>query len=235
MATRFYFPASGSPVVSPNFDAGWEQTGQATHLPLVRKSTLSAITTLANSSDITIPITTTQQILCYQFVSDEVFKPVRITAQDLFSLVIRCSENANSNNARIAYVLRAISQDGTTVLGTLASSMANVGTEFALHASSATRIFGDGATTVALTETTISEPWRLVLDLGSHAQAPTAAGNFRLRVGTSASTDFALTTALTTDLNPWMELSLNLDATRFNNYQHVSCNSSGISVTERIR
>lgn len=202
---------------------------------MAQKNKLVAQTALTNSSAITIPITTTQQILCHQFISDSVFTPVRITAQNLLSIVIRTSENATTNNAFLAYVLRAVSMDGGTVLATLASSMTNAGTEFPLTASSATRIFGNGTTTVALTAATIGQQWRLVLDLGAHGQAPTAAGSYILRTGCNAATDFALTTALTTDLNPWMELSLNLDAVSFINYQHASCQSSGISVTERRR
>ena len=65
---------------------------------------------------------------------------------------------------------------------------------------------------------TISQPFRLVLEIGSNAAGPTAAGNFRHRIGCAAATDFALTTALTTDLNPWFELSHNLDTTSVNNY-----------------
>lgn len=234
MATRFYFQASGTTAVNPAFDSGWEQTGSAVRIPMPRAKTLSAATALANSAAITIPITTTQQILAWQGVSDDVFAPIRITAQDLFSMVVRCSENANTNNAFLAYVLRAFSMDGSTSLGTLASSMTNAGTEFALTASAATRIFGDGSTTVALTATTINQPWRLVLDFGAHAQAPTAAGSFIERVGCDATSDFALTSALTTDLNPWMELSCNLNATTFNNYQSVRV-GNGMSASERIR
>lgn len=235
MATRLYFQASGTTAVNPAFDAGWEQTGSATRIPMPRKLTLSAATALTNSAAITIPITTTQQILNFQFVSDDVFAPIRITAQDLFSMVIRCSENAGTNNAFLAYVLRAMSQDGSTSIGTLASSMTNTGTEFPTTANSATRIFGNGTSTIALTATTINQPWRIVLEVGAHAQGPTAAGSFIQRVGSSASTDFALTSALTTDLNPWMELSCNLNATTFNNYQHVRVGNGMSASPGRIR
>ena len=233
MATRFYFHATGTAAVSPAFDAGWEQTAAAVRIPMPRKLTLSAATALTNSAAITIPITTTQQILAWQGVSDDVFAPLRITAQDLFSMVVRCSENATTNNAHLAYVLRAFSMDGSTSLGTLASSMTTA-SEFPLTASAATRIYGNGTTTIALTATTINQPWRVVLDFGAHAQGPTAAGSFIQRVGCSDAADFALTTALTTDLNPWMELSCNLNATRFNNYQSVRV-GNGMSTSERIR
>lgn len=227
MPTRFYLQSSGS-IAAPNnpaFDAGWEQTGQAVRLPMSVKTRLSSITALTNSASITVPVTTTQQILCAQFTSDQVFPPVRLDASTLLSMVVRCAESATSANVRLAYVLRAFTPDGLTSLGTLASSMANVGTEFATTA--ATRIFGDGSTTVALTATTISQPWRLVLDLGGHAQAPTAAQTYLLRFGCSAASDFALTSALTTDLNPWIELSVEPRAYCFNNYQGVHVGQGG--------
>lgn len=233
MATRFYFQASGSIAApnNPSFDAGWEQTGQAVRRPMTQKSLLIATTALADASAITVPITTTQQILGSQFTSDQIFLPVRLDASVLFSMVLRGFENATTNNVFLAYVLRAFSPDGLTSLGTLASSMTNAGTEFV--ATAATRIFGS-ASTVALTATTISQPWRLVLDVGGHAQAPSAAGSYTYRYGCNATSDFALTSALTTDLNPWMELSVNLNAVRANNYQHVRA-GSGISVGERTR
>ena len=221
MATRFYLHASGS-IACPNnpaFDAGWEQTGQATRLPMDDKKQLSATTTLADWGTRTVPITTVQQILGNQFTSNQVYRPVRLDASVLFSMVIRGLESATTANVFLAYVLRAFSAAGDRVLGTLASSMTNTGTEFA--ATAATRIFGDGTTTIALTNTVINEPWRLVLDLGGHAQAPTAATTYTFRTGCSAATDFALTSALTTDLNPWIELSVNLDSTGIGNYMDI--------------
>lgn len=212
MPTRFYLHASGSIATptNPAFAAGWEQTGQAVRLPMDVKMFQGPQTTLANSTNLTVPITTTQQILCAQFVSNQVFRPVLLDASVTVSIVVRTAENANSTNAFLAYVLRAVSVDGGTFLGTLASSMTNAGTEFPTTA--ATRIFN----AIALASTTINQMWRLVLDLGAHAQAPSVAGTYLLRFGTSASSDFALTSGLTTDLNPWIELSRDLNAHSIN-------------------
>jgi hypothetical protein len=233
VATRFYLHASGSQPApnNPAFDAGWEQTGQAVRLPMDSQRRLEAATTLADASAVTVPITTTQQILGAQFTSRQVFKPARLGTDVLFSMVLRGLENATNNNAHLAYVLRAFAADGSTSLGTLVSSMTTA-TEFV--ATAATRIHGNGSTTVALTATTLSEPWRLVIDIGAHAQAPGGAGSFTYRYGCSAATDFALTSALTTDLNPWIELSADLDAVRLNNY-HGARVGSGMGTTDRVR
>lgn len=234
MPTRFYFQASGSPAISPAFDSGWEQTGQAVRLPMPRKATLSVRTALADGTSITVPITTTQQILHAQLISDDIFLPVRLDASVLWSVVVRTSESTTDANVKLAYVLRAFPAAGGTSLGTLASQMNNTGTEYSLTGAPSTRIFGDGTTTVALTPATLSVPWRLVLELGGHANSPVSAQSYIHRLGCNAASDFALTSALTTDLNPWMELSVNLQAVRANNYQHARA-GSGISVSERIR
>lgn len=230
MATRFHLHASGAiaPPNNPAFDANWEQTGQATRLQMDSVRARVSVTTLANSSAITIPITTTQQICCYQFVSNQVFRPALLDASVTVSMVIRVLESATTANAFLAYSLRAYSAAGDRSLGTLASSFTNAGTEFA--ATAATRIFS----AIALTATTLSEPWRLVVDLGAHAQAPTAGTTFTMRAGCSAATDFALTSALTTDLNPWIELSANLDAIPQRNLHRFRA-ASGISVSEGWR
>lgn len=226
--TRFYFQASGSAPVSPAFDAGWEQTGQAARLPMDVARQASEVTALASSSAITVPITTTQQILCWQFVSRQVFQPVRLDASVTRSMVIRTTESATSANAFLAFVLRAFSADGSAVLATLSSSMTNAGTEFTTAAQ--TRIFASAAITAA----TLSQPWRLVLDIGAHAQGPTAAQSYTLRAGCNAASDFALTSGLTTDLNPWLELSADLNAVAFANYQFVRV-GSGMGAAEKIR
>lgn len=228
MPTRFYLHASGSiaPPTNPAFDVGWEQTGQATRLPMDNKLFLRAATALADSGTRTVPITTTQQILGNQYVSNQVFKPCRLDGT--LSMCIRCVESATSANVFLAYVLRAFSAFGDRVLATLASSMTNAGTEFPTTA--ATRIFS----AVALTVATLSEPWRLVLDLGGHAQAPTAAQSYQIRHGCNNASDFALTSGLTTDLNPWLELSQDLNAQALQNYRSVNV-GTGMGTGERIR
>jgi hypothetical protein len=225
MATRFYLPAegSGAPSVSPAFDAGWEQTGQATRLKLLRKTGLTTLSTLADTGTRTVPITTTQDILCNQWVSDWI-PPQRITGT--VSYVSRVLESALTANVSLALVVRVVNDD-TTVRGTLFSNF-NLDTEFA--ATAATRI----ANAQAVTALTTLPGDRLVIEVGGHAAAPTAATTYTMRFGTSAATDFALTTALTTDLNPWIEFSQDIWATSLNNYSFVR-GGDGLGFGERTR
>ena len=226
-ATRFYFPAegSGTPSVSPPYSSAWEQTGQATRLKLLYKKNLSSLSTLANTGTRTVPITTTQDILCNQFVSDPI-PPQRITGS--FSIVIRALESASTANVNLAFILKVVSQDGQTTRGTLWDATAGVGTEFGTTASTRTTT---GANITALT----TQPGdRIVLEIGAHAAAPTAATTYTMRQGTSATSDFAFTSGLTTDLNPCCEFGQDLFGTVLNNYQFVKA-GDGMWVGEKIR
>jgi hypothetical protein len=232
MASRFYFPAegSGAPAVSPSFDAGWEQTGQATRLKLLYKNNLSTLSTIANNGTRTVPITTTQDILCNQFVSDPLFGAAKlIDASVTFSFVMRCFESATTANVFLAVVAKIVSNDGATSRGTLFSTF-NTDTEWALSGSAATRIVAQ----TAVTAVTAQAGDRLVIEVGGHAAAPTAATSYTMRQGTSAASDFALTSALTTDLNPWCELSAGIFPPIPNNYQAIGV-ADGMSTGERTR
>lgn len=228
MATRFYFPAegSGTPNISPAFDAGWEQTGQATRLKLLYKMNLSVLSTIADTGARTVPITTTQDILCNQFVSDPL-PAQRFIADTLVSSVIRVLGSAATINATLAYVVKIVSQDGGTIRGTIFSTF-TTGAAFA--ATAETRILAANALTALKT----LPGDRLVVEVGAHVTAPSAAGTYTMRQGSSAATDFALTSALTTDLNPWIEFSTDIFGTPLNNYQFIKA-GNGMSVSEKLR
>jgi len=228
MATRFYFTAegSGTPNISPAFDAGWEQTAQATRLKLIYKQTIAVRSTLADNATRTVPITTTQDILGNQFVSDPLPAQRFITSTTV-SAVIRVLASATTENATLAFVVKIVSQDGTVTRGTIFSTF-TTGATFA--ATAATRILSASA----LTALTSNSGDRLVVEVGAHVAAPTTAGTYTMRTGNSAASDFALTSALTTDLNPWIEFSSDLYGTGLNNYQQFDV-GNGMSVTEKIR
>lgn len=226
MATRFYFPAegSGAPSLSPSFDAGWEQNGQGTRLNLVRKSQTTFESALANTGTRTVPITTTQDILLNQFVSTAI--PVQTIAGTV-SLVIGCLESAATANVTLAVVVKVVDSGGAA-RGTLFSVF---GTDTELATTRRTRIVSAGA----ISSLTTQAGDCLVVELGCHAAAPTAGTTYTFRQGYSGTqADFALTTALSTDLNPWVEFSQDLWPVLPNNYQGAK-GGDGLSFGERIR
>lgn len=226
MATRFYFASVilGVPDISPDFDAGWEQTGGASRRKLQRKPAVKDDTT--DNINIAIPTPTTQDILAGQFVGLEI-PAQRISGT--VSLVIKCSEANVVANCTLAVVIRVLSKDGLTVRGTL-YSVFGTGTEFGTTAS--TRIVDAQAVTTVDTQAGD----RLVVEIGARATSPTdddVASIFNGYDEVSIA-DYALTSGLTTSLNGWIEFSQSLFPELPNNYKSVRA-WSGISVTEKIR
>lgn len=199
MATRFYLQNTGAATVSPSFSAGWEQTGEADRVKLENKLNTSIISTLTDNS-LVIPITTTQDILNRQYVSDPL--PSQ-TITGTFSLVVRCSENGLNANATLAVVAYVVSNDGGVSRGTLFSVF---GTDTEFPTTAATRIVN--AQTVSSIAAQAGD--RIVVEIGLTATTPLSLEGGVQRFGTSAASDFALTSGLTTDLNPWCEFSQNL-------------------------
>lgn len=223
MALRFALSNQGAAPVSPAVDAGWEQTAVTRYLMLPKYRCVSAVA-LANAGAVTVPITTTQDIVGFQFVGPPMLAR-RLTGT--FSLVVRVFENATTNNVTLAVVAKIVSIDGGTVRGTIFSTF-NTGTEFPTSGSAATRIVAAQAITALTTKTGD----RLVVEIGGHAASPSAAGSYTMRFGNPAGTaDFARTAALTTDLCPWCELSDDPDLGRGN----YAATGYGSLAGERIR
>lgn len=199
MATRFYLQNSGAAPVSPSYSAGWEQNGEADRVKLERKAQTSLVSTLTDNA-LTIPITTTQDILNRQYVSEPL--PAQ-TISGTFSLVVRCVETDTNANATLATLVYVVSNDGTVSRGTLFSVF---GTDTEFGTTAATRIVN----AAAITAQTAQFGDRIVVEIGLTATVPLALDGASQRFGTSAASDFALTSALTTDLNPWCEFSQDL-------------------------
>ena len=202
MATRFYLPGGGSAPISPAFDAGWEQTGSAIRFPLVYKGAREKVITVNNTTQ-TIPITTTQDVLNAQFVSSPIRRQL---IAGTFSLVIRVGQTASTTNCTLAVVVRVVSQDGGTVRGTL-FSVFGTDTAWALAATPDTRIVNAQAVTPLVVEAGD----RIVVEIGATATAPSTSNTEVMRaVNDTATADYALTSGLTTSLNPWCEFSQDL-------------------------
>jgi hypothetical protein len=220
MATRFYFDYSydwqsspSAPFIGPAADAGWEVSASRLSVTyrLIPKTMVSSLVGVTTDGAVSINITTTQDYLARQFVSPPITAGGPIAGT--FSLVTRVSENVATTNASLAVSVRLISYDMQTVRGTLYTNF-NADTEFPVAGSDATRIVNAGT----ITPVTAYPGDRIVVEIGMHATAPTTSGTAIFSVGNNAASDFALTTALTTNLNPWCEFSQNLfDTTHRNN------------------
>lgn len=211
MATRFYLGSvDGTNDISPTLGlgGGWDNTSSATRRGLYFANKIPASEAMANTS-VTIPITTTQNILSVQFVSPPLrsttFTGPGIASNNDIRLIVRASQSATTDNASLHFVLYVCDSTGTILRGTIRSG-ATGGGAFAVTGSDATVINNpaDFGTFVSQTGD------RLVLEVGVNANAPTTSGTAVLRFGTAATSDFAFTSGLTTDLRPWLEISRTL-------------------------
>jgi hypothetical protein len=202
MATRFYLPASGTPPLSSlAVAADWEQSTGLVRLPTY---TYKRNTALANSNR-TWPSTSTQQWVWYQYQSDPLMLPYSWTTSDTVSMVLgKLAETSLNGDTHLAYVIKVVSNDGTTVRGVIGLYHAT-SSEFPLTASAATRIHSARTNGASNFSSQIGD--RIIIELGTHGVTP-AAESIQFRVGDpTATSDFALTEALTTDLCSWVELS----------------------------
>jgi len=198
MATRLYLQSTGTGAVNPAFaDGGWERDhGSYASRPMSTAKANSALTTVTG----VFGATATSQTRYHTFVSDTL--DVAQTISGNFSMVIgKCAETSTSGDAHLAYALRVVTEAGVH-RATLRTSMTTI-SEFALIASAATRIIAAGL----VTSFACNAGDRLVLEIGIHGVTPVNEV-MQMRFGDpTAVADFALTTALTTDLCPWAELA----------------------------
>lgn len=207
MATRLYpsnTGATGVGAVAPvtvTPDAGWEQSAIVDSMVLEATGMQSRMLGITQS-DVAIPNTTTQDILC-----DLYFSPP-LAAQNIsgtYSQVLMIWESSTNNNCFLAVVAKLVSQIGATK-GTLFATF-STGIEFNNSAAKSTRIVSAGA----VTATDCAAGDRIIVEIGAHAAAPVASGVVSMNSGyTPGVADYALTSGLTTALNPWVEFSQNL-------------------------
>jgi hypothetical protein len=192
--TTWHLPSSGASPVSVAYSAAWNQTGEADSLRMPAKFFEDVLTPLTDKT-VTVPITTTQTILCRQYISDPL-PPQRLMLNNE-STVVRCSESATTVNAQLFVASRVVGADGT-VRATLVSG--NFGVEFGVTAATVT-----GEVSVSTSVVTLPGD-RLVVEFGTRPVGPTAAGTATFRFGNPGTAEFANTAGLTTDLTPWYRL-----------------------------
>lgn len=189
---------------------------------LQRKGFVGPVTTLTSRTG-SVNVSATEDTINLLAVSEPI---PRQTIDGTISIVLSGAESAAGDNISLAMIVRVVSQDGSIVRGVLLSNL-NIDIEWGT--SQATRILSAAAVTPLL----IEHGDRIVVELGDHHAAGLTSKSALQFFGTSAATDFALTSGLTTNLNPWIEFSQDLFAGLPNNYQFVD--AGGMSTSGRIR
>ena len=199
MATRFYLPLSGAAPTSPTVSTMWDGNCSAF-------ARYMAVTTKVNSALANVValfgFTGTRQICWHQWVSDTL--DVDQTISGTMSAVVRGLENATNADLHLAVSIRVLQGDTSTLRGVLRNQGATV-TEYVTTA--ATRIHN----ALAVTSVNALAGDRIAIEVGFHGLTPAPGATGTLRFGDPTGTaDFALTSGLTTDLCPWVQLSANI-------------------------
>lgn len=212
MATRFYLPSTGTtPAVTPAASSAWTVTTGAGYLPAgIAKSNAALAAGAARTSAVSG---------AYRNVLDRVYVSAPLAAQTIaagtFSAVLKAVESTTTANGWLQIIIRVVSSDGATERGVIyAGSTASVtpsataGAENQEYGTTASTRIKSSLTTSAVTAQSGD---LLVIELGTRYNASATNSTYTLTYGDpSATADYALTSGLTTNLVPWVELSSNV-------------------------
>lgn len=188
--TRYYFPSTGAAAVSPGYEAGWEDVSIATRRKAVTTKISSAMTTVA-FSDLSIA---DRDILFGQWVGDPLAAQT-IGGQSI-RLQMRGIETLATNNMFLTWVVKFVSNDGSTVRG-VSVAIQRDGTELDTVLTNR----GDVADIASLD---LLDGDRPVFELGTGG-VPVAVHDSSLRIGDADATDLPEDDTTTADNNPWLE------------------------------
>ena len=213
MATRYYFSSTtASPVALQTPDAGWADTTTGTVAATPRKivttksnSALTGETISAIGNGTACSAGTIGRYLLRQWVSDQigVFNFTSTTV----SFIMKCLVSSTTLVCKLNVSIRLLHPD-TTFTSLLSVTAADYDTAY--PATAATRI----GNAVALASVSSQNNDRLVVEMGINATTLVAScRNVTMTDGdVSATADYALTSGLTTSLDPWIEFSGTLPA-----------------------
>lgn len=200
MATRLYLPSNGTPPL-PSLGVkgvGWDaRTNELVRLPCAVAKTNKALT----DRQIIWWTTTSVDWIWWQFQSPPLAAGYSWTTSEIISLILRGLEEATTVDSKLSVMVTIVSGDGATVRGYLKSRVSGPGNEFATTAKTRTFYqYQDEAFSSLVGD-------RLIIEVGPQGLTPTLK-YVTMRIGDpSATSDFAFTEDLTTDLCPWVEFT----------------------------
>ena len=215
MATRFYFPRIGGTPSAPPAPISPTQASAWNTVPAITRALLSPSKTGTQTSSETTAtysetVTTVGNLLHKQFVSDPLSAQ---TISGTFTIVIRGGESAMSADASFQIVIRVLSNNGSTVRGTLFAghTAALNTTPGALGCELPTSTSAFSLRNIALTSVAAQAGDRLVVELGHryHNTSATSYGAFFTFHDDLITADFTVD-GEKNSLVPWIEFSGNI-------------------------
>lgn len=203
MVTRLYLGSTEASAVNPSFStSGWTEQDAADRRRMSRALTGSAMT---NKTDAQTATGAGSSTLLRQYVSD-ILAPQVIAAGTWKGTVRTLESAANDNVDAVRSRLFAVSADGTRDLGDL-SVIGNRGPVAEFNTALRAKRIADGDATSALT---LTEEWRLVLEIGYTNTTAGASISATLNFGDNSATDLGDNETDTAANNPFIELSVDL-------------------------
>jgi hypothetical protein len=191
-ATRFYLPSTGAAAVEPAPDAAWEDTTIAARLKAVVTKIASAMTSIVfDDAD-----NTDRDVLFRQYVSDPIAAQT-IAAQAL-AFQMRCLENNGSSNLYTSIGIRVVSNDGTSVRGTILAVTRDA-TEVVAS------VFTNRRLTATTTEVVAEAGDRIVIEVGLGGDPSSGGHDSSISIGDDSATDLGANDTDTAAYNPWVE------------------------------
>jgi len=210
VATRLYLPSSTDPgaPISPAYDAAWEVTASAIRRSLeLTKDDPSALVSSGVATALNTPAQAVD-VLVAQYISAPISGTPTISGA--IKGQVRALESNAAADLRMQCVIRVVSNDGTTVTGTLiAASAAALSSEF--NTALRNIMIPLGGSTVPAS-VTAADGDRIVVEIGyrKHENATTSrTGTFSLGA-ISGGTDLAEDETTTTANVPWIEFADNI-------------------------
>jgi hypothetical protein len=223
MATRFYLESSGTPHLNAlAVHSGWFSGSVGLNrLPMNTTKASTTLTDFVNASG-----GASKEFCVFQFQSTQQLAAQTISNAGTFNGLHRCLEAAATANVFAASVLYVVSSDGATIRGTIYDDTLG-NSDIELGTTASTRVNPSDAFVGTKTSVVAVDGDYLIFELGFSANATGVSQNVTQRVGSSAASDFALTSGLTTDLNPWLELSATLTFLTATNNNRLMTMGSG--------
>jgi len=204
---RYYLPSTGAAAVSPAFDSGWEDSSTVSPARYPTDTVKSGAAMASVTAADTPTGSTNADMLFGQWVSNVL--PAQTVAAQTIVCVVRCREAFPNNNLFLAVGVRAVSENGSSVLATLLA-VTRDNTEATTSGTLQSR-----SLSASISDTVISQNFRLVIEIGLGGTNIAISGNHdgSVRIGDAAANDLDNSDADTGDDNPWIEINIALAAT----------------------
>lgn len=192
--TRFYLPSAGATVVTPAFDAGWEDTSIAARLA----TTVAWQATAATQVDFTDVDVTDKDILFRQWISLPLSGAQSIPVGTIH-MQLRAIEMLATNNMFATFSAKIVSNDGSTVRGTI---LAITRDDVEVDPSTLTNrmVSATGGSVSAL------DGDRFVFEVGTGGTPTAATHSSSISIGDDNTVDLDYGDVTTAAFNPWIEL-----------------------------